>query len=135
MKNQRYYDSINILMEAYLKGTLKHGDPCNCGIGSLLQGYGATIEEIENSCWMTKLSLENEMAQVLKKLPYSKAEIKTIEASFEERNLRGCGLKTVDRFNDPDGFNGLVNLQQTLYAMEDWTGCEVNKERLIEIVS
>jgi len=40
MKNKKLFDkTISILVNAYLKGTLIHGDSCACAVGNLIAGH------------------------------------------------------------------------------------------------
>ncbi len=123
MKNhKRYYETVDVLVTAYLKGELKYMDSCSCAIGNMVQAKGFSpyimcwgiplhnINFMEN----TKKSLGKEQ---LDSLPYDWKEIKKIEDSFEftKEDLNLC-----TSFEEMNTLVGLQAVEQTIYEMEVW---------------
>lgn len=131
MKNQRYYNSLNVLISAFMKGNLKHGNTCNCAIGNMIQATGISkIVLSDAESWYDALT-NNKQTKESKRLPYTLQEQIKIEASFEggiQPNIKDnktyfgrCSTRTLRAKIDKDGFIGLTEVQETLYHMEDWS--------------
>jgi len=127
MKNKKLFDkTISILVNAYLKGTLKHADNCACAVGNMIaannnykvlrakhyEGLTWITEDGEHiiSRWTFDLRIRR-----LKDIPqlkctgYTILEIDKIERAFE------------DAFDDPTGYLGLMNVVDALIEIHQGT--------------
>lgn len=124
MKNQRYYETLDVLVKAYLKGELRHWDACGCAVGNMIQSTGIELDycskynhnhipywiNIVSGINSNRISLSNYKLgmQQLNSLPYTLKEIRVIEKSFENTGL------------SDDTIDGLQAVEQTIYDMEVW---------------
>lgn len=104
----RIEETIDVLISAFFKNKLRHGDACECAVGNLIRSKSLT--ERDPYEWylvlhdeVYSLFMRSQGRRELKLLPYRINEIRKIERSFEDH-----------RYHDPDGFLGLCNLFDVL---------------------
>lgn len=128
---KRYYKSLDILIEAFLKSKLKHNNICACAVGNMVQFHtNENISDSDDDEWYSLLrnfntTNHNIGKKQLASLPYTISEIIKIEKAFEDVLYEYC---------DRDGFHGLCNVSETLYQLEDWKE-EESKVNIIEMCS
>lgn len=117
MKNKKLFDkTIGILVNAYMKGALKHCHPCACGIGNII--VANNNYKMTNHGWRTQgggyvrqewyhnvVHGGGDNDQILS-TGYSSPQLKTLEAAFEDRNTNGM----IGERNDPTGYKGLMRM-------------------------
>jgi hypothetical protein len=138
---EKFFDTVGILVEAYLNDTLVHGDPCGCGGGNIIANkIGAKIiitdRERPTATWVNcspnvnadgfdwlqrvkagAVPFGNPILgeEHIKLTGYSVEQFCEIESAFESvvRVTNGKAV-TVDFRLDPDGFKGLMKVCDVL---------------------
>lgn len=112
--------TVNVLVKAYLNGTLEHGNYCSCAVGNIIaDSIGAQLVLKDNrliskyrwlhpdyngSEWFLKM---NGASDMIAKSGYTDQEIWRIEKTFE--GARRCGYE-----DDEDRFRGLMAVVDVL---------------------
>lgn len=145
MKNQELFDrTIGILVNAYFKGILTHGDPCGCAIGNLILGNNQCIKYIGGGKMESKWQYEtgeiksipywawyqvygekihNADERGLKELQstgYNFYQTCAIEKAFESAEVRS---------NIDGGFNGLMSVCDALMQVHEATEEEISQAK------
>lgn len=118
MKNEELYNrTINILAKAFRDGTLRHGYPCACAVGNLINYYAGTRGNFEwfRFAKFSEPSIHGE--KQVKLTGYSVKEIVKIEAAFEDANT--------EFFPDSDGFLGLMAVVDALDIIHENTSTDI----------
>jgi len=120
MRNKKLFDkTINILVNAYLKGTLIHSFSCACAVGNLVAAYnnykvikcGWENKEGEAvlATWCGRIIDGRKRIQELECTGYTVQEIVEIERAFERT------------FDDRSGYKGLMNVVDALIEIHQGT--------------
>jgi hypothetical protein len=126
MKNteSRLERSFKKLFTPFIKGTLKHSGSCNCAAGHLTDNSKAWFHLAlsKSDPFKKELALES-----IRKSEYSPVELFEIEKAFEGRKVsvfQSLDIKvagqnqTLFHGNDPEGWQGLQNVFETLYQLD-----------------
>jgi len=116
MPQPRFYNATEKLINAFLMGTITHGAPCSCAVGTMC---GNSYE------WMDARFVQDNYIKamgIISKIKYSAVEIFEIEKNFEWRDKSalnsGWGSHALNNHNDPDGFIGLCRVFDYLASIE-----------------
>lgn len=129
MNHQRFYDSIGVLIRAYMRDKLIHRSAQDCAVGHLLKAVG--VAPIGWVCAFyprrnTRIPYPahwiSQADEMISHIPYTFSQVARIEQEFES-----CYPAI-----DADGFIGLSKVFDLLYSFEDWTGEEVKLVDLVE---
>lgn len=150
MAKERFYEATDKLINAFIKGKIKHTSCCSCAVGTLCDNKGdwSFTETMctENGVYNKEVKLKS-IIFIKTNTKYSVKEIFEIERNFEGRAKPLIGrigreleikescnpyLRTLNKETDPDGFKGLCNVFDYLISLEDWSEDE-NKVNLIEM--
>jgi len=131
MRNKKLFDkTISILVNAYLKEELVHGDSCACAIGNLIAGNNnysfdatglwiTTNEVIVAPDWTNVLCNHTGMTRQLITIGYTLLEVTKIESAFESVS------------KDPTGYLGLMQVVDVLIKIHQ--GTEHHKKEAKEL--
>jgi hypothetical protein len=132
---KRYYQSLDILIGAFFRGTLEHASACGCAVGNMVQYHtGKDFDISANHNWYGVISgryPNPDGAMQLAHLPYKVFEVSKIERSFERITRDGTSFLEC-KSKDKDGFIGLCDVAETLYQLEDWKE-EESKVNIIQM--
>ena len=119
----RLEKTVDLLIKAYLKGQLQHGNACSCAVGNICNGNKSwtTVASVDHYQYLPKNHWGYEQGKdVIRDSEYSLNELLQIEQSFEGRLNIGFGTKAaLNNSNDPDGWIGLNQVFETLYQLEE----------------
>lgn len=134
--------TVNILVQAYLNGTLEHGNCKACAVGNIIRGNGYDIvkdaKRKNETQWLLKIMTDirghinrptapRVAARQIASTGYSIYELHLIEYSFEN-----CGFgKNEDEYM----FNGLMSVVDTLADIHniDLTAKEEAKKLFVKV--
>jgi hypothetical protein len=142
MSKERFDKTVDVLVKAYLNGTIQPGNPCGCAIGNMIAAAcGYKFERKSRGCgdltdwwewendisegfdWYLNLRPEKRKSHhiagdvikgshELSLIGYSLAEIDAIEKSFES------AARPVFEDEDAAGFAGLLSVVDTLAEID-----------------
>lgn len=122
----RLEKTVDLLIKAYFKGQLQHGNACACAVGNICNGSKSwtTVASVEHYQYLPKNHWGYEQGKdVISQSKYSLNELLQIEQAFEGRLNIGFGTKAaLNNSNDPDGWLGLNQVFETLYRLEEGLG-------------
>ena len=133
MKNPELYNkTVDILVQAYLKDTLEHQDPCACAVGNIIASNNSTKEPfswVENrnpdgeGSWYTQIvvfesnKLSPGVALQVANTGYSPKELRLIEHAFESASREGDWM-----------FNGLMDVVAVLDKIHENTNEVITRQ-------
>jgi len=143
MKNKKLFDkTISILVNAYLKVTLRHNQPCACGIGNIIaanNNYTIDNDDFYNHWitleghhvkqqWYSTIRWGGKPNDQILSTNYSCSELKILESAFEGR-YNDLGSLNAD--NDSTGYLGLMDMVDALIDIHQ--GTEDHKKETKEL--
>ncbi len=139
MKNQElFHKTVNILVQAYLKGTLKHMDPCACLVGNLIAAnmnykvsqnlWEDSNGKVQSFTWYN-LIMANRGYECFAYLNEAKKEIEVTGYGLEDIIKLESAFEEADRGQSREDwmFNGLMDGIDCLCEIH-----EVNEESKAE---
>lgn len=141
-----FENTVDILVKAYLNGTLTHGDCEACAVGNIVGGHrewkllfytdpSNGKRSINSNCGLTGLELRKKRYEALKLVSasgYTVKQLSAIEYAFETAP-RKC--KHQDGKNDEWMFNGLMAVVDVLAEIHniDLTAKEEAKKLFVKV--
>jgi len=141
MKNpELFHKTIGILVNAYFKGKLAHGDCAACAVGNIcanyvpiLKGKSVSEDDFNNAIWIyafgtnkgiqhiEPLYYRGNVKKVIDLTGYSLYQLAAIEKAFETAD-KGC-------YGDEWMFNGLMSVCDTLMQIHEATNEEIKEAK------
>lgn len=141
-QREKFFETVGILVEAYLNDTLVHDHPCGCGGGNIIaKAIGAKVvvdhdtgnadwtsyDEFDGTGWdwyhLVRFGFSNKNYNVnplaachqISRTGYTIENMRDIEIAFEEPvKIIVDGFPGIDISLDPDGLKGLLNIVDVL---------------------
>lgn len=140
-QREKFFETVGILVEAYLNDTLVHDHPCGCGGGNIIaKAIGAKVvvdHKTGNADWISDDDLNgwdwfhlvrfgfshdnsnvnlSQGKYLIDRTGYTIKNMRDIETAFEEpvKIIVDGGFIGTDISLDPDGLKGLLNIVDVL---------------------
>jgi len=139
-QSEKFYQSVNVLVKAYLEGTLIQGDCAACAVGNLVAAKGG-LRRVSYNLWHTPegrhvepfwfdlIKFPGELDgperiqgnKQIELIGYSLAEVDAIECAFELRSFTGnsAGVDTILK-----GLMAVVDTLASIHGIDLTTATE-----------